>query len=166
MAPPKSISISFYNEVRDHIAAQRLLYQKSMMAKVDKVVAVLLLCIGAIGVIFVGAIWWTLMCFPLAVLEWFDLLSVRPLVMRVAFRRNSKFREEYHLTFSPENIGFKTLSIDSTLQWTYYQRVIESARLFLLMYGKDAYTLIPKRCFKSEDELNAFRALLAEKIPQ
>ena len=136
MTPDNSISISFYNEVKEHIAAQRLLYKKSPLAKVDKVVAVLLACAGVAGVIFGGAIW--LFCFPLAILKWFDLLSVRPLAMRAAFRRNTKFREEYHLTFSRDAIHFKTLSIDSTLQWSHYQRVIENADLFLLMYGKDA----------------------------
>jgi hypothetical protein len=104
--------------------------------------------------------------FPLALLEWFDMLSLDRLRTRIWFRRNPKFREEYYLTFSRENIHFQTASIDSTLQWTYYERVIESPTLFVLMYGKGLYTLIPKRCFHSDDQFTAFRALLQERIPR
>jgi hypothetical protein len=160
------ISIRFVNELKDHIEAQRLLYSKGFMAKLDKVVAVLLFGFGVYCVTFVGLHWWTVIWFPVAVLEWFDLLSLGRWRTKIEFQRNPKFREEYHLTFSRENIHFKTASIDSTLQWTHYERVIESPDLFLLLYGKGLYTLLPKRGFHSEEDVNAFRALLTEKIPQ
>ena len=158
------ISINFVNELKDHIEAQRVLYSKRVLAKLDKVVAVLLFGFGVYCVVSVGLRWWTIIWFPLAVAEWFDLLSLSRLRTKIEFRRNPKFRDEYHLTFSRENIHFKTASIDSTLQWTLYERVIESPDLFLLVYGKGLYTLIPKRCFDSEEGVNAFRALLNQTI--
>jgi hypothetical protein len=160
-----AITVHFTNELRDHLEAQRLLYKQSFLARCDKVVAVLLFGFGVYAVWAAGLRWWTAIWFPLAVVEWFNLLSLDGIRARVWFRRNPKFREEYCLTFSPENIHFKTASIDSTLHWTYYERVIESPTLFLLMYGKGPYTLIPKRCFNSDDELDAFRALLKQKVP-
>lgn len=159
-----SISISFVNELKDHIAAQRLLYSHGALAKLDKVVALLLFGVGVCGVAFVGLYWWTIIWFPLAVAEWFDLLSLSRWRTKVEFQRNPKFREEYHLTFSRENIHFKTATLDSVLQWTHYERAIESPDLFLLMYGKGLYTLIPKRCFHSNEEMNGFRALLDQAI--
>jgi hypothetical protein len=160
-----AITVRFMNELRDHLEAQRLLYKQSFLSKCDKVVAVLLFGFGVYAVWATGLRWWTVILFPLAVVEWFNLLSLDSIRTRVWFRRNPKFREEYCLTFSPENIHFKTASIDSTLQWTNYERVVESPGLFLLMYGKGLFTLIPKRCFSSDEEINAFRALLKEKIP-
>jgi YcxB-like protein len=157
------ISIVFINELKDHLEAQRILYRKGILAKLDKVVAVMLFGFGAYCVVFAGLHWWTIIWFPLAVAEWFDLLSLSQWRTKIEFRRNPKFREEYHLTFSRENIHFKTASIDSTLQWTHYERVIESADLFLLMYGKGLYTLIPKRCFKSNEEINTFRTLVSQR---
>jgi len=159
-----SISISFINKLKDHLEAQRVLYSRGVMARLDKVVAVLLFGFGLYCVTFVGLLWWTVIWFPLAMAEWFNLLSLSRWRTKIEFQRNPKFREEYHLTFSRENIHFRTASLDSTLQWTHYERVIESPDLFLLMYGKGLYTLIPKRCFNSEEEVTAFRALLTQTI--
>jgi hypothetical protein len=164
MAESNYISISFVNKLKDHIEAQRVLYSKSVMAKLDKVVAVLLFGFGIYCVVFVGLRWWTIIWFPLAVAEWFDWLSLSRWRTRIEFQRNPKFREKYHLTFSRENIHFKTASLDSILQWAHYERVIESPDLFLLMYGKGLYTLIPKRCFNSNKEMNVFRTLLSQTI--
>lgn len=164
MTEPISISINFINELKDHIEAQHVLYSKGVLAKLDKVVAVLLFGFGVYCLVFVGLRWWTIIWFPMAVAEWFDLLSLSRWRTRIEFQRNPKFREEYHLTFSRENIHFKTASLDSTLKWTHYERVIESPTLFLLMYGKGLYTLIPKRCFDSDEEMNAFRTLVSQTI--
>ena len=158
------ISISFINELKDHIKAQRVVHSKGVLAKLDKVVAVLLFGFGVCCVVFVGIRWWTIIWFPLAVAEWFDLLSLSRWRAKIEFQRNPKFREEYHLTFSRESIHFKTASLDSTLQWTHYESVIESPDLFLLMYGKELYTLVPKRCFNSNEEMDAFRALVSQAI--
>ncbi|WP_310481664.1 YcxB family protein [Chamaesiphon sp. VAR_48_metabat_403] len=158
------ISIIFTNKLTDHLEAQRVLYRKGVLAKLDKVVAVLLFCFGVYGIILVGLHWWTVIWFPLAVAEWFNLVSLSQWRTKIEFQRNPKFREEYHLTFSREHIQFKTVSIDSTLQWTHYEHIIESPDLFLLMYGKGLYTLIPKRCFRSTQDINAFRDLLSQTI--
>jgi hypothetical protein len=158
------ISIRFTHELKDHIEAQRVFYSRSPLAKLDKAIAVLLFVFGVYCVVSVGFRWWTVIWFLLAVAEWFNWLSLSQWRTRIEFRRNPKFREEYHLTFSRENIHFQTASIDSTLQWTHYDRVIESSDVFLLMYGKGMYTLIPKRCFSSNEEINAFRTLLSEAI--
>jgi hypothetical protein len=164
MASAAPISISFINELKDHIEAQRFLYSKGFMAKLDKIVAALLLGFGIYSIVSVGVLWWTIIWFPLAAALWFDLLTLSYWRTKIEFQRNPKFRAEYHLTFSGENIHFKTVSFDSTVKWTHYQRAIESPSLFLLMYGKGLYTLIPKRCFVSNDEIDAFRALVREAI--
>ena len=101
----------------------------------------------------------------MALAEWSDLLHLHTLQTWVFFKRNPKFREEYILAFGSEGLHFKTTSIDSTLVWSYYDRVIEDAELFLLMYGKCMYTVIPKKAFKDEDEINRFRCLIQENIP-
>lgn len=164
MKEATSISISFINELKDHIEAQRVLYSKGSFAKLDKVVAVLLFGFGVYFVAIAGVRWWTIIWFPLAAAEWFDLVTFSRWRTKIEFQRNPKFREEYHLTFSHENIRFKTASVDSTLQWTLYERVIETPTLFLLIYGKKLYTLIPKRSFNSNEVMDMFRALLNETI--
>lgn len=127
-------------------------------------VAVLIFGLGIYFVVSAGLRWWTIIWFPLAVAEWFNLFSLIRWRTTIEFRRNPKFREEYHLTFSRDNVHFKTASLDSTLQWTHYERVIETPDLFLLMYGKGLYTLIPKRCLTSNEDINTFRSLLDQTI--
>ena len=162
--PQSTISIDFINKLEDHLKAQQVLYGQGIFAKLDKVIAVLLFGFGIYCVTFVGLYWWTMIWFPVAIAEWFNLLSLSRWRTKVEFQRNPKFREEYQLTFSLENIHFKTASIDSTLAWTHYERIVESPDLFLLMYGRGLYTLIPKWCFNSSEEINAFRALLDRAI--
>src|SRR5262249_42558630 len=94
-----SVSISFDNRVAEHVAADRLYYKSTFWAKGDKVVSGLLVLAGLLLIWTTGPTWWSAIPFGLAILEWFNLLSPRPLVIRYWFRKNPKFSETYHLTF-------------------------------------------------------------------
>ena len=166
MTDSDPISISFNNELKDHLAAQRALYSRGRMAKMDKVVAIAAFCFGVYLVTLTGPRWWTVIWFPIAVVTWFDLLSISGLRMRIWYRSNLKFKETYHLVFSGEYIHFRTASIDSTIQWTHYERIVETPHAFLLMYGTALYTLIPKRCFDSAGSLDKFRTFVQHQIPK
>jgi len=157
------VALTFQPEARDHVAAQRLYDRHSRWAVADRVVAVLLALVGAVSTTAVGARWWTLVWFPLALLEWFHLLTVRPLLARLWFRQNPKFRETYHLVFDDSGIQFRTASIDSRVAWSHYHRALEDANVWLLVYGPRMYTVLPKRAFTAESE-QAFRALLARNL--
>ena len=159
-----AISVSFDNVLADHLAAERLYYKSTVFAKVDRVVAVILLLVGLFSTWGAGVQWWTLMFFPLAVLEWFNLLSVRPLVIRRWFKHNPKFSETYHLALDRTGIHFRTKSIDSRVTWDHYTKVLEDDRLWLLVYGTRMYSVIPKRALKSDDEVARFRSLVAQNI--
>jgi hypothetical protein len=160
----KAVSISFDNCVEEFIAADHLYYQSTLLAKIDKVVAVLLVFGGLLLIYAAGLRWWTLIPFLLAILEWFNLLSPRPLVIRYWFKHNPKLCGTYHLTFTSAGILWKTKSIDSRIAWDQYTRVLEDSRMYLLIYGKRLYSVVPKREFKDEDESTRFRSLVAKHI--
>src|SRR4051812_19327536 len=107
------IELRYGNELSDHLTAQRLYYDSTMWSKTDKVVAVVLILTGIISTALAGAHWWTLIWLPLAVLEWFHLLSLDSVRTRIQFNSNPKFKETYTVAFSNEEIHFKTVSIDS-----------------------------------------------------
>jgi hypothetical protein len=159
----ETVTLAFRPEVEDHVAAERLYDRTSHWAKADRVVAIVLALVGIGSTIAVGPRWWTLAWFPLALLEWFHLLSFRPFVVRHWFRRNPRFREPYELAFDDSGIRFRTASIDSTLQWSTYSRALEDDRVWLLVYGPRMYTVLPKRAF-SEEAQRSFRALLARHL--
>lgn len=154
------IKIEFDPRVEEHVSASRLYYSKrSKWAKTDKVVALLLVVFGTALVILVGIQWWTVIWFPLAILEFFNLLSIDPLVVRWQFKATPKFNERNTLTFDDEGIHFQTSTIDARLRWDTYNEMFENNEVFLLIYGKRMYSVIPKRAFKNEEEEDRFRQL-------
>ena len=86
-------------------------------------------------------------------------------VPRQRFRSDPKFRDEYFLQFSEDGIHFKTAQIDSLIQWSFYSKVLEDDRFYLMVYGKNMISIIPKRAFASAAEEEAFNNLLRRKIP-
>jgi hypothetical protein len=100
----ESVSVSFDNRLEEFIAADRLYYQSTAFAKIDKVVAALLVFAGVLLIYAVGLRWWTTIPFLLAILEWFNLLSPRPLIIGYWFKRNPKLYSTYQLTFTSAGI--------------------------------------------------------------
>ena len=164
MTTTDTITIRFKNALSDHLHASRVYEKTTFFHKIDKLVAVLLFLFGCWSVYAVGVRWWTVLWFVLAPFEWFNLLSLRPVQVWVLFKRNPKFLEWYELTFSEEGMLWKTDTIDARLRWTHYNKVVESNRAFLLIYGKWAYSMIPKSAFSNEGQVNAFRDLLRRKV--
>lgn len=160
------VAIEFDHRLAEHLRARRLFYRKkSWLARAGKVVAIALGAFGVILVSLVGPRWWTLVWFLLAPLEWFDLLSIEPLVERWVFERSAKFRERTSLSFSEECIRYRTPSIDSTLDWTLFGELLEDDELFLLTYrAPRSYAVIPKRAFATEEERAVFRRLVRRRV--
>jgi hypothetical protein len=155
-----SVTLEFDHNLAEHLAARRLYYQSTLWWKADKVVAFLLISFGVFLLATAGFRWWTIIWFPLAIAEWFNLLSIDGLRTRIFFKRNPKFLETYHLTFSDVGVHFKTASIDSTVSWSYYTRVLENDAMILLIYGTSLYTVIPKRAFRDDSQLAAFNSIV------
>ena len=80
------------------------------------------------------------------------------------YDRNPKLREEYNLQFTDEGIIYRSKDIDSALQWSLYTRIQETERFYFLIYGKDSFTLIPKRVFTSPEQEHAFRVMLKNHV--
>jgi hypothetical protein len=158
------IEVSFNPLLADHLAAERLYYRSTFFWKIDKVVAIILLVAGLYLLWIAGVRWWTIVWFPIAAAEWFNMLSPRPLQILYWFKHNPKFRETYHLTIDQNGLHFQTKTIDSHIQWNHFSRLLEDNRLCLLIYGTRMYSVFPKRAFKTEGELETFRAIVHNNI--
>ena len=151
------ININFDNCPTEHMRAVQLYYQTTFFYKFDKVIAILLLLVGLTGIMTAGLHWWTVALIALAPVTWYNLLSA--LRFYLTFRSNPKYREHYDITFSQEELHFKTATIDSQIQWTLYHQLLEDEQLFVLVYGKWMYSVIPKRAFTDTAAQNTFREL-------
>jgi hypothetical protein len=84
--------------------------------------------------------------------------------LRRQFRRNPKFSDEYRLTFSDEGIRYRSKAVDSKIGWDFYSGVWETRDFYFLVYGKDLFSLLPKRAFRGPHHEAAFRELLRRKL--
>ena len=108
------------------------------------------------GVLFVG----TSVVFSLILIAAFLVIPA------FAFRHQPKFRDEYSLTFVPEGIHFQTAHVDSHLEWSIYSRVLVDTHSYVLYWGSQTFTIIPKRVFQNAEQQAVFEHLLAERIPK
>ena len=92
------------------------------------------------------------------------LLAARFIMPYYIYKHSIINRGEYFLEFSEEGIHFKASGIDSKLNWTMYNHVVADSEHYMLYYGKNQYTIIPKRVFKPADQLKAFEILLQKHI--
>jgi hypothetical protein len=83
---------------------------------------------------------------------------------RSYFRSNPKFRDPYELTFSDEGVLFRSKGVESRLAWDFYTNVLETPEHFFLVYGKDMFSLLPKRVLRERRQESALRELLRHKF--
>lgn len=115
------IDLSFHYTQQDYVRG----YRAHAFARTPFFVDVLF----AIGVAALGAWCWTLPDFHLwgagAMLAGAIFLALVVaaywIIPVTVFRREPKFRDDYRMVFSAEGIHFKTVNIDSQLQWTLCQ---------------------------------------------
>ena len=83
---------------------------------------------------------------------------------RMHFRRNPKFREPYELTFADGGILFRSRGMESRLEWGFYAKALETPDYFFLVYGKDMFSLIPKRVLRDRRQEAALREMMRRKL--
>ena len=83
---------------------------------------------------------------------------------RSYFRNNPKFREPHELTFADDAILFRSRDMASRLEWGFYTKALETPEHFFLVYGRDMFSLLPKRVFRDRRQESELRELLRRKL--
>ncbi|MDR3011602.1 MAG: YcxB family protein [Chitinispirillales bacterium] len=91
----------------------------------------------------------------------FFLYFCAPFLM---YKKNPKYHAEYMLTFSKDNIIFKTPNIDSVLQWGIYSELWESNDFYFLIQTPRMYSIVPKRAFKNSADKQIFEEIAMSNI--
>ncbi|MDF1852226.1 MAG: YcxB family protein [Verrucomicrobiales bacterium] len=92
------------------------------------------------------------------------LVPIRSFLHRRAYRENPAFSGLTSVSFEDEVIEVVSLVGESRLSWSVYLSAMESDFFFLPMISKRSFSIIPKRAFATEDDLDAFRELLESKL--
>ena len=163
------IQLRFSHTEAEYLGAARLLIfgQKVILARLIIIMALVLFASFALALVGEFPIWAAL---SLGLL--FDISIAYAGVVdapRRVFRKDSKMRDEYLVTFSEEGIALKTSQIDSKLAWSLYKQVLENKSLYVLVYdapGRMVMTVVPKRVFRDAREELEFRSLVQRQVDQ
>ena len=161
-----TIDLVFRYSERDFIRAMRAHYSSRLRLTLDIIVIVSLASWGVYDLQSPHPDWFGKFSLVVSAVFALMLIAVFFVIPPLMFRRESKFRDEYSLTFNPDGIHFRTVHLDSNLQWEMYSRALVDHQSFLLYYGAAAFTIVPKRVFKSPEQMRAFEELLANKMPK
>lgn len=80
------------------------------------------------------------------------------------YEANPKLRERYELYFADGGILFRSKGAESRIEWSFYSKVWETAEFYMLVYGKDMFSVIPKRVFRDGAQEKSFREMLRRKL--
>jgi hypothetical protein len=95
----------------------------------------------------------------------FDLFAIA--LSWVMFKRYLRQHPHpYQLVFDDSNIIMQTDNARAVYNWSYYQAVVEGKTVFILIYGKSLYSIIPKASFQDEAEIEVLRSLLKNNLPK
>lgn len=85
---------------------------------------------------------------------------------RKRFLRDPKLGSEgFEMEFSDEGILLRAPDVASRMSWSFYSRVVETERVYVLIRGTVQMTVIPKKSFTSAAQEASFRRLLARHLP-
>jgi hypothetical protein len=161
-----SIVVRFQPEMRDHLRASTAIYREGRLRTCDRVAGTVAFVAMLTLLVVGGWPWWLSVVIGLVgIAEWSDVFHGHTVGAWLSFKRNKTFRDEYMITFIPEGLHFKTVSIDSNVTWSFYDSVVEDSKLFLLRSGKSSSSVIPKRAFAGNDEIDRFRTMVQAAIP-
>lgn len=158
------INLTYKYTEAEYTSAARFFYARSIHTKFNLTISIIAILSGIIGVTLTGdSIVWFLLMFVGVILM---MLSgyAHFITPRQHYQRNPKFREQYHLQFSEDGLLFRSDNLESRLEWGFYSTAWETPQFFFLLYGKDMFTLIPKRVFTNKAQETAFRDFLKRKV--
>ncbi len=146
----KSVDTRFTITKPEYIRALRRYYQTRLQPIRDGIAAVLAICAGLYLYLFTSS----------RILPWFLIVTGIILGLMVAyaflwlpsliFQSQPKLKSEYQLHFGDDAIGFKTDTIDSTLQWSTYHSWLRDNEFYILFHGTRDISVIPRRSFEPE----------------
>jgi hypothetical protein len=141
-------------------------YASHLRPRLDIVLAIGLAALGAYLLRAPSSHWFGVLAVGASAVFGLILIAAFLVIPPLAFRHQPKFRDEYALTFSPEGIHFQTAHVDSHLEWTIYSRALVDSHSYVLYWGSQTFTIIPKRVFQNAEQQGAFDQLLVERVPK
>jgi YcxB-like protein len=159
----ETVNLSFRYAEQDYVRAVRAHYASRLRLPLDIAVIVVVAVLGAYEWRS-GSDGWGITLLCVSGIFTLMLVAAFAVIPAIAFRRQPKFRDDYSLSFSPQGIHFKTAHIDSDLKWSMYTSALVDAHSFILYYGSQQFTVIPKRVLQDVSQRQTFEQLLVQNV--
>ena len=158
-----SIQLKFTYTEAEYVAAVYAYYARTFHMKTYIVLGGLLILAGLALWLYTGA---AVVFFGLSV---FMLIIGVPAIFyyitpRRHFRETAELHYPYEISLNEEKLIFKTRGVESRLEWQSYHKAGETDQFYFLFYGKQLFTVIPKRVFTNQAQEQQFRDLLQRKV--
>lgn len=162
MKKETQISIEFSPNFRDYVPAVRVC-QPTLFRIFDIVFSVFFFVSGIwIWVLYARLNWWVILLFTLTVSSWFNGFGLLMIWLRLHL--NPMLRDKYMILIRDSGIIYKTKKFEQNMAWDFFNKYYNLEHAIYLIYGKCSYSLIPKRAFKSQEDIKQFLRLLEDKF--
>ena len=100
-----------------------------------------------------------------AILILLGLLVFPYLRVRAAFRKSNYLTKPRTYKFAPSGVKIEADDSTTECKWALFRKIVETRKVFLLMYDGRAGAYLPKRCLRSREEVKLLRQLIQEHAP-
>ena len=149
----------------DHLESVKVRYRTSVRRLLMIVLGSILLLLGLITYPYFDRSW-SLLEIGLSIWILAVQLFLPRMVHRLAYYRNRPIFGLRKVNFDEHGVVADGPQGHVETPWTRYIQYRESRRLFLLYLTKDVSGIVPKRVFKNDSEVDAFRTLLSARLPR
>lgn len=160
------VKVKFVNSEEDYIEASIACSYGSKRAGLDLIIEIMILIMGIIFWSIFGYSWIWLTLIVACIVGLIIRLLGYYVLPKIRFRSEPKYREEYHIEFDDKGIKFRTNSIESKLEWSLYNKVIETENLYIMVYGRHNFSIIPKHALLTDSDKMEFKSLLDQFIKE
>jgi hypothetical protein len=158
------ITISFQYDKNEYIKAFReYLFLSKIIRKPDLAVVGLLSAVEIILLLWNGFSFYSIVIGSIIIFYLILFLLLYFYQPLNVYLHTPKLHTQYKLTFTNDNIKFKTNDVSSEINWNIYSKVLHCKDFIYLIQSKNIYTILPKRAFHGENDLKAFDRIIKSK---
>lgn len=157
-----SITLRYTHTMNEQLHACRVYQRSTRKHLFYKFIGIVAVFSGAWLTFAAGLQPTALLLFGLGVFTWFDPVPL--LMVWSTFRGSASLRQPFDAVFDQRGARFQFGKERVNRPWERYTSFVESPQVFVLIYGRWAYSVVPKRAFADPQAIDAFRALLRAKI--
>jgi len=155
------VTINFQYTKNEYIFAfRRYLLQSKIIKKLDLVIVSVLAVFEVFLLIWNGFSLYSLVLGMIVIFYTLMFALLYLLQPANVYNRTPKLHQQYKLSFTTENINYKTADVSSILNWDIYSEIWNCNDFFYLIQAKNIYTIIPKRVFKNVNDLKTFEKII------